>query len=93
MKVGQVPGSGGVYNNQGVKKVESTRETQAKKDVVSISGSGQDYNTAMKAVNAVQDIRIEKVEELSAKVASGTYDVGGKEIIEKLAKNQIDYKA
>lgn len=93
MKVGQVPGVSGVYNKQGVAKVESPKKPEGKKDEVSISNSGQDYATVMNTLRGVPDIRDEKVEEFSEKISNGTYDVSGKDIADKLVKSIIDKRA
>lgn len=93
MKIGQVSGVSGVYNKQGISKVERTKEVQGSKDVVSISGAGQDYNTAMKAMRDIPDVRVEKVEEFKAKVDNGTYNRSGDDIAEKILKGSNDKKA
>lgn len=90
MKVGNVPGVTGVYNKQGISKVTPTKEVKGKKDVVSISNSGQDFNTVLKALREVPDIRQEKVEEISKKIETGTYNVSGKEIVEKVVSRIVD---
>ena len=92
MKVGQVPGVTGVYNKQGVAKAEKTKEVQGKKDVVSISNSGQDYNVAMKALREIPNVRIEKVEELSQQIESGSYNPSGDKVVETMIKNIVDKK-
>ena len=92
MKVGQVPGVTGVYNKQGVAKTEKAKEVQGKKDVVSISNSGQDYNVAMKALREIPNVRMEKVEELSQQIESGKYNPSGDKVVETMIKNIVDKK-
>jgi len=41
-----------------------------KKDVVSISNQAKDFQTAMKALKEIPDIRKDKVEELARKIES-----------------------
>ena len=93
MKVGQIPGVTGVYNKQGAAKVEKAKEAQGKKDVVSISNSGQDYNVAMKALREVPDVRMDRVEELSKQIESGNYNPSGDKIVDTMIKNIVDKKA
>lgn len=91
---GEVPKIPGVYNkNKTVNRISSSSGAKPKKDVVSISGSGKDYHVAQKAVREKPDIRQEKVNEISRKIESGTYDVSGKEVAGKIIDSIINKKA
>ncbi len=59
-------------------------ESKSFKDKVEISQAGKDYQTAKAAVAAAPDIREDKVEAIKQKIASGTYDVSGEKLADKL---------
>lgn len=92
--------TGDVYNvskvydsKKPVGKIEKTSSVAPKKDVVSISSNAMDYQTVTKALKEVPDVRQNKVEEFAEVYRSGSYDVSGREIVEKLGKSIIDQKA
>jgi len=93
----KIPGE--IYNvskvygtNKTTGKIEKTGSVAPKKDVVSISNNAKDYQTVAKALKDIPDYRQSKVDELSELYNSGSYDVSGKEIVEKLSKSIIDKK-
>lgn len=92
--------TGDVYNvskvydsKKPVGKIEKTSSVAPKKDVVSISSNAMDYQTVTKALKDVPDVRQNKVDEFAQAYRSGSYDVSGREIVEKLGKSIIDQKA
>lgn len=92
MKIGQVPRVGGTYDTKGSGKVKKTDTVQSKKDVAEITSQGQTISKAMQAVNSVPDIRQSEVDRLKPQVNSGTYNVQGKDIVERLT-SKIDKRA
>jgi negative regulator of flagellin synthesis FlgM len=92
--------SGDVYN---VSKVYNTHNhmgavnqvnpVKSKKDVISISDNAKDYQVVTKALKDIPDVRQDKIDEFREVYKSGTYNVGGQEIVEKLGKALIDKKA
>ncbi len=58
-----------------------------KQDAVEISGKVKDTVSITKQLKELPDVRSEKVEELKKQVESGTYNVSGKDIAEKIVKN------
>ncbi len=83
-----------IYDKQkNLGRVENTKAIASKKDVVSISTNAKDFTTVSKALREVPEIRQEKVNELSTLYNSGSYDVTGQQIVEKLGKALIDKKA
>jgi len=60
--------------------------------VVSISNQAKDFQTAMKALKEIPDIRKDKVEELARKIESGTYKVSEEDIADKILKSILDRK-
>ena len=83
-----------IYDKQkNLGKVDSAKSVESKKDIVSISNSAKDFTTVSKALRSVPEIRQEKVAELATLYSSGSYNVSGQEIVEKLGKTLIDRKA
>ncbi len=76
-----------------VGKIDKTGAVSAKKDVVSISSNAMDYQTVAKALRDVPDVRQNKVDQFAEAYRSGSYNVSGNEIVEKLGKSVIDKKA
>lgn len=57
------------------------------KDELSISNKAKDFSLVMKALKNVSDVREDKIRDISQKIESGTYNVTGKEIMDKLMSN------
>jgi len=95
MKIwGDIPKVSGVYDKQkSLSKVDKASGVAAKKDVVSISNQAKDYQTVMKALKDVPDVRNDKVSELADKYESGNYDVKGDTVADKVLKSMLDKKA
>lgn len=94
MKIwGEIPKVLGVYDKQkNVGKTDKSSAVAAKKDVVSISNQAMDYQTAVKAVKDIPDIRQDKVNELLQKYDSGTYGVNGRDVADKVINSILDKK-
>ena len=67
-------------------KVESKPDT---KDQVRISARAKQFQRAYELVAQVPDIRPEKVAPLQQAIASGTYNVRGEQVANKLIANTI----
>lgn len=61
-----------------------------KKDKLVISNMAKDFNIAMDKIKKLPDIRKEKVERIKEQVQSGTYNVEGRLIAEKMLES-IDF--
>jgi negative regulator of flagellin synthesis FlgM len=94
MKIwGEIPKILGVNTkHNSVNKVDKTSGVAAKKDVLSISNTAKDFQTVLKALKDVPDIRQDKVNEMVEKYESGKYDVGGRDIADKILKSTFDKK-
>ena len=95
MKIwGEIPKILGVYDKQkNIGRIERTGTVASKKDMLSISGQAKDYQTVMKALKEVPDVRSEKVNEIAARLESGQYDVSGKDVADRIMKPLLDKKA
>ena len=73
---GDVNKISGVYNkSKNLGKIEKTESIASKKDILSISKGGKDFQTAMKALRDIPDIRHERVSSIQEKYDKGEYDV------------------
>lgn len=95
MKIwGEIPKILGIYDKQkNVKKVDKTASVVSKRDVVSISNSARDFQSIMKSLKEVPDVRQDKVNDLKGKYETGNYSISGKEISDKLINSVFDKKA
>ncbi len=59
-------------------------------DCVEISQIGKEYQIAKQAVAATPDIRLDKVNDIKERIASGTYNVSAKELADKLIDSYFD---
>jgi len=68
--LGGGPKVSGIYDSgKNVNKAEKTDGVTGKKDVVSISNQAKDFQTAMKALKEIPDIRKDKVENWHEKLS------------------------
>lgn len=82
---GNVGNVTGVYtNDKRISRVENTNKISPASDDVKISSVGKDFAFAMNAVKNTPDIRMDRVNEISAKIASGEYNVSGDDIAAKI---------
>ncbi|HHV38348.1 MAG TPA: flagellar biosynthesis anti-sigma factor FlgM [Tepidimicrobium sp.] len=72
-----------IYNNMGFNRLERGRG-RSERDSIKLSEAAQDYQFALKKLEEVPDIRMDKVEKLKEQVEAGTYNVEGKKIVEKM---------
>jgi len=88
-----IPRITGIYNKQNQKKnFDKAVVNASKNDIVSISDKARDFQTVMKALKNIPDIRQDKVEKLSREYRSGNYDVNSNDIAEKIINSIFDKK-
>jgi negative regulator of flagellin synthesis FlgM len=94
MKIwGEIPKILGVYDKtKSVARVDKSGPISAKKDDISISGSGKDFQAVMRAVRETPDIRQDLVNSLSEKYESGSYDVDSKSIAGNIVSKLFEKK-
>ena len=78
-----------LYQTSKVHAVESAKKA-GKSDQLEISQTGKDYQTVKQAVAGISEVRMDKVEEIKRKLASGTYDVSMNEVADKLLDNYFN---
>lgn len=90
---GDIPKISGLYDKQkNLNKIDKNSAVASKKDAVSISAQAKDFQTVLKALKDVPDIRQGKVNELSARYESGNYNIDGNDIAEKVINSVFDKK-
>lgn len=82
-KVNQMYQASKVQAVTGVKKA-------GKSDQLEISQTGKDFQTVKQAVASTEEVRMDKVEDLKQRIASGTYDVSMNEVADKLLDNYFN---
>jgi len=88
---GDVPKIIGIYDkvkNHG--QAGGVGAVTPKADVVSISSTAKDYQTAMKSLKDVPDVRSGKVDEIASRYQSGNYNVSGADIADSILKAAFD---
>lgn len=78
-----------MYQTNNVRSVESNKKS-GKSDQLEISQTGKDYQTVKQAVAGTNEVRMDKVEEIKQRLASGTYDVSMNEVADKLLDNYFN---
>lgn len=88
MKIwGDNPRVFGVYNQTNpVGKVKKQASVASGKDEYKISSQARDYQTVMKALRNVPDIRQDKVKEISEKIEAGNYKIDPGDISGKIIR-------
>ncbi|TCK93376.1 FlgM family anti-sigma-28 factor [Natranaerovirga hydrolytica] len=91
MRIDGVNKINNIYNKNATKvnKIESTTK---EKDSLNISNYGKDLQKAKKVVKDTFDIRQSKVDYIKGQMESGTYNIGAKEVADKLVDNYFDSK-
>lgn len=87
MRINKVDNIFQVYNkNSGTKKVKSGNGSKDI-DQIKISEKAIEFQYALQKIKAVEEIRMDKVENIKNQVQSGTYYVDGEKIAEKMLES------
>ena len=76
-----------IYQTAAQSKINKTDSAKQKDDKVEISQIGKDIHLAKKAIQEQPDVREDKVQEIKAKIAAGTYEVSMSDVAEKMLSN------
>ena len=74
----------GLYKLNKPAKTTNTTGTAMARDQVQISRVGKDYQIARQAVTNASDVREDKIADLKAKIAAGSYNVSTDDFASKL---------
>lgn len=82
-----------VYETYSSQKISTPLKTEKgqERDQVAFSLAAQEYGKVKQLLEQVPEVREEKVAALKQAIASGTYQVSGREIVDKMI-TQIDIK-
>ncbi len=78
-----------IYQTNNAAKISKTGKVSAS-DKLEISQIGKDIQVAKAAVAQTEDVRMDKVNEIKQRMASGTYNVSAEELADKLVENYFD---
>ncbi len=78
-----VAGAYSVSSAGGVKRTANVRET-AHSDEVLLSHEGQSFSSMLQKLQNMDDVRANKVQDISAKIADGSYSVSSENIAARL---------
>lgn len=91
---GDITKISGVYGTQKkIGKLDKAGSVSAKKDVLSISSEAKDFQTILRALKDVPDVRQGRVNEILDRIETGSYGVTGREVAEKIVSSIFDKKA
>lgn len=84
----------GIYGSQkSINRIGKTGSVASKKDVLSISDEAKDFQSVLKALREVPDVRRDKVDGILGRIESGQYSVSGHDVADRIVKNVFDKKA
>jgi negative regulator of flagellin synthesis FlgM len=81
-----------LYSTSSVKNTAKTKSSSFK-DLLEISQTGKDYQTARQIVARTPDVREDRVNDIKQQMAAGTYDVSAQEVADKLVDSYFDEMA
>lgn len=75
-----------VYNkNNGVNKAKDNNKT--KEDQINISDKAKEVQFGLSKLKDVEEIRTEKIETIKEQIKTGTYNIDGEKIAERMLEN------
>lgn len=91
MKINNVPGMIGAYQQTGVRKVAPVQEVTrtSKGDGVELSREAQEIRSLKDKVNQAPDVRQGRIAELRRQIEAGTYRPDGREVAGRMLKARV----
>lgn len=91
MKINNVSGAMGVYQQSGARKVTGSKETArpAKGDGVVLSKEAQQVLALKDKVAQAPEVRQQRIEELRKQIEAGTYRPDARQIADKMLKSKV----
>lgn len=86
MKINKTDRILSIYENMTAKKAKPSQK-KIEKDEIEISERAQDYQFAIRKLKELPDIRQDKVDKIKEQIQTGTYNVEGREIVDKIYEN------
>lgn len=73
-----------IYAANSTSAVRKATQTAQASDKFEISDMAKTYSTAKAAVKAASDVRMDKVADIRARMAAGTYNVSSEDVADKI---------
>lgn len=77
-------------NIEKVSANEKENSVAAESDAVSISEKGKDVSEMTRTLKEMPDVRADKIADLKARIASGTYNISGRDIAAKIINTALE---
>ena len=68
---------------------EQQQQQQTKADTVALSNAAKDIQEAQKQLEAIPDVREDKVAQLKEQIENGTYEIDEEKIADKMLKDTL----
>ncbi len=92
MKISNISRVYDVYQGTKATATEKVGKHEDKKDSFKLSSTAQDFQTTLKALSQIPDIREDKVNAVKSKIQSNNYNVSADQIASKIVSNAFDKK-
>ena len=76
-----------IYQTSQISKAKATAKTSAASDKFEISNPARTYQTARTAVSEASDVREDKIADIKARMAAGTYNISSEAVADKILNN------
>ena len=76
-----------VYKTSAYAKDKSIAVKKTEKDKYELSDTAKVYNTARTAVNEASDVRLDKVNDIKARMSAGTYNISSEAVADKMLES------
>lgn len=74
-----------MYNkNSGVRRVKNNK---GKEDQINISNEAKEVQFALSKIKSTEEIRTKKIEKIKEEIKTGTYEINGQKIAEKILED------
>lgn len=87
MRINKVNNILQVYNKNSGNKIVKPGKTSKTSDDIKISESAMDLQFALQKIKNVEEVRMDKVESIRKQIHSGTYEIDGKKIADKILES------
>lgn len=86
MKISNLIGTTNVYKKT-IKNSKAIEKNNKKSDTFTVSDKAKDFQTALKAVHLSPDLREQKINQITSKIQSNSYNVSAEDVANKILKN------
>lgn len=76
-----------IYQTSQISKAKTAAKTSSVSDKFEISDTARTYQTARTAVSKTSDVREDKIADIKARMAAGTYNISSEAVADKILNN------